>query len=126
MKISVEEYRKSKPSKYHNKKTIVNGIIFDSKFEAEIYLQLLALQNNGEISELKCQVSYQVHPKFTDQSGVKHRAIKYIADFVFIENGRTVAVDAKGFKTAVFRLKEKLFRFCYPEIELRVTEKKIK
>jgi hypothetical protein len=124
-KIPVEEYRRSiKPkAKYGNKKVVVNGKKLDSKFESEIYLQLLVLRKCKKISKLRLQPSYQIHPAFTDRFGKKHRAIYYRGDFEFVENGRTVAVDAKGFKTAVFKLKEKLFRFCYPEIELRIIKK---
>jgi hypothetical protein len=45
----------------------------------------------------------------------------YRADWVYVEDGRTVVEDYKGFQTAVFKLKAKIFRFKFPDIELRLT-----
>lgn len=36
------------------------------------------------------------------------RACEYVADFVYIENGKTVVEDAKGVKTPEYRIKRKL------------------
>ena len=47
------------------------------------------------------------------------RAVKYIADFVYIENGKTIVEDAKGFKTEKYIIKRKLFKYKYPECEFR-------
>ena len=40
-------------SKYHSVKTVVNGIVFDSKKEAKRYYELLLLEKAGEIHDLK-------------------------------------------------------------------------
>ena len=65
-------------SKYNARKTVVDGIKFDSKAESKRYLELKEKQANGEISELQTQVTFEVLPK---QPG--ERAVKYIADFVY-------------------------------------------
>lgn len=90
-------------SKYHAKKTIVDGIKFDSKKEANRYCQLKILEKMGLIKGLELQVPFQLIPK-----SVHGRAIKYIADFVYYENGERVVEDAKGFKTDVYKLKKRL------------------
>lgn len=39
--------------------------------------------------------------------------MEYVADFQYVENGRIVVVDTKGFVTDVYRLKKKLFLYKY-------------
>lgn len=92
-------------SKYHNKKTTVDGITFDSRREADRYCELKLLLMAGLISDLKLQVPFELVPKSS-----KGRAIKYIADFVYTDNktGETVIEDVKGIKTAVYKLKKRL------------------
>jgi hypothetical protein len=41
------------------------------------------------------------------------RAIKYRADFQYIEGGQIVVEDVKGRKTDVYKLKKKLFEYRY-------------
>lgn len=106
-------------SKYRNKKTVIDGITFDSRREAQRYTELKLLESAGKISELKLQ------PKFKLQEGFKYngkteRAIVYIGDFQYIENGRCVVEDVKGFETAAFKLKRKLFLYQHRDIELRI------
>jgi hypothetical protein len=94
-------------SKYLNKKTTVHGITFDSKAEASRYLELVILQNAGEITNLELQVQFEIFPK---QEG--ERAAHYVADFVYYEDGVKVVEDCKGMKTKDYILKRKgmLFR----------------
>lgn len=90
-------------SKYHNRKTVVDGIVFDSAKEAARWCELRLLERAGEIQGLQRQVRYELIPK---QSG--ERAVNYIADFVYTEAGQTVVEDVKGVKTPEYRLKRKL------------------
>lgn len=107
-------------SKYGNKKTVRNGVKFDSKAEARRYEELCLLQRAGEITDLRLQPRYELQPKF--KRGKKTiQAITYIADFEYCERGRVVAEDVKGVKTQVFSIKAKMFQFRYPDIELRIT-----
>ena len=54
-------------------------------------------------------------------SGKTYRKIEYIADFlVTFKNGEQVVYDVKGYATPVFQIKQKLFRFKYPELDLRI------
>lgn len=90
-------------SKYHAKKTVVDGIIFQSRKEAKRYQELKLMQRAGLISDLRRQVKYELIPK---QQG--ERAVSYIADFVYTEDGKTVVEDVKGVRTPVYKIKKKL------------------
>lgn len=104
--------------KYHNTKTVIDGISFDSKKEAEYYKMLKLLEKNQIIKNLKLQPRYELIPSFT-KNGIKHRKCEYIADFEYIEDGKTVVVDTKGFKTDVYKLKRKLFEYKYPNLTIK-------
>ena len=97
-------------NKYHAKKTVVNGITFDSKKEAQRYIELHLMERSGEITNLARQVPYIVIEK--SKYG---RAIRYIADFVYFDpkNKVTVVEDTKGFKTDVYKLKKRLLAEKY-------------
>ena len=94
-------------SKYHNKRTTVNGITFDSRKEAQRYAELCLLQRAGKVKEIERQVRYEIIPKIG-----KERAAYYVADFVYKEKQGdiwcSVVEDVKGAKTDVYRLKRKL------------------
>ena len=97
-----------KHAKYNNKKTEVDGILFDSKKEAMRYKHLKAFETSGLIQDLQLQVPYIL----IDKS--KHgRDVKYIADFVYTEDGQTVVEDVKGVKTDVYRLKKRMLAERY-------------
>ena len=91
----------AKESKYGNKRVSIDNISFMSKKEANRYVDLKRLFAAGIISDLKLQVCYELN------HGGTH-SYKYIADFVYMENGQQVVEDAKGFRTAVYRKKAKL------------------
>ena len=106
-------------NKYGNKKVKLDGYNFDSKRESIYYLKYKRQLIDGKIIELILQPSFVLQDKFKDRDGVSHRAIKYVADFKFIENGQTVVIDVKGFLTDVFKLKKKMFLRKYPELVFR-------
>lgn len=99
-------------SKYHAKKTCIDGITFDSKREADRYLVLKSMEEDGTIEDLRRQVRYELIPAF-DVDGKHYRPVYYVADFVYVEDGREVVEDVKGMKTDVYRLKSKLFARRY-------------
>ena len=128
--MTAEEYRQmflgerkpvQKQSKYHAQKTEVDGIVFDSKKESKEYLQLKHLEDCGVIKNLRRQVSFELQPKYTNNKGEHIRAINYVADFVYEQDGKTVVRDTKGVKTDVFKLKRKLFEYKYPEYEFVIS-----
>ena len=98
-------------NKYGAKKTTVDGITFDSVKEARRYQELLLLQRAKEINFLRRQVSFTLIPSQRDQNGkVVERECKYIADFVYMEKGKTelTVEDTKGVKTKDYIIKRKL------------------
>lgn len=112
-----------KRHKYNARRVTVDGYTFDSKAEARRYNQLRLLQRAGDIADLELQPSFELQPGFTDASGKRQRAIRYVADFAYtLPDGRRVVEDVKGVETAVFKLKRKLFLFTYPDLELRTVK----
>lgn len=101
-----------KKSKYSSAKTDIDGIRFDSKKEAEFYAELKLREKAGEITHLRLQPRYLLQEAFK-HDGKQCREIEYVADFEYVENGVTVVVDVKGFKTAVYMIKRKLFLYKY-------------
>lgn len=106
-------------TKYNNKKTTVDGEVFDSKKEASRYGELILLERAGEISDLQRQVKFVLIPAQREadivgpKGGIKkgrllEKECAYIADFVYSENGRMVVEDTKGFRTADYIIKRKL------------------
>lgn len=111
-----------KKSKYSNKKTVVNREKFDSLAESRYYLVLLDRKKKKEICDFELQPVFELQPSFK-KNGETFRAIKYKADFKVIHNdGRIEIVDVKGMKTEVFKIKQKLFEYKYPELSLRLVE----
>jgi hypothetical protein len=97
-------------SKYKNQKTVVYGIAFDSKHEAQQYLILRDRAQRGEITDLTLQVPFEIIPAVTVR-GRRLRAIKYVADFVYTDkDGHRVVVDAKGCRTREYGIKKRLMK----------------
>ena len=89
-----------KASKYGNERAGK----YASKRESEVAGQLAALERCGLITNLREQ-----EPIILVPSNGKLRAIKYIADFTYNDsNGKRHIVDAKGFKTQIYRLKKRM------------------
>jgi hypothetical protein len=85
-----------------------NGAVYPSRKQANRAAELYLLQRCGAISELQEEVDFELIPK---QNG--ERACKYRADFVYIEDGKKITEDCKGFRTEVYRLKRKLMKFIH-------------
>ena len=112
-------------SKYLNRKTEVDGLVFDSKKEAGYYQYLKQREEHGEISNLRMQVPFEIVPAVYGER-TKHlktkdkteryciqKAAHYVADFVYIvtATGKQEVIDVKSFitrKQPVYRLKKKL------------------
>ena len=92
-------------SKYGAVKTVVDGITFDSRLEADRWRMLKALEQLGRIYNLERQVKFPLMV-----NGVKIG--DYIADFRYIENPSwdppfSVIEDAKSMITPLCRWKPK-------------------
>lgn len=119
-------------TKYNASKCVVDGIKFDSKHEAERYLELKILERGGVISDLRLQVEFELIPaqyepdaialtKTGKEKIVKGKCIErkcsYLADFVYLDNetGKTIVEDAKSpiTRTPEYRIKKKLMLYRY-------------
>ena len=96
------------------KKTVIDGITFDSRTEAEYYEYLKSLEKDKKIYRLRCHPTFILQEAF-EQDGKKYKAIKYIADFAYWndEEQTSVVVDVKGFAMEDAKLKRKLFAYKY-------------
>ena len=123
-----------KPHKYHAQPVMIDGHRFDSSLEARHYFSLKIAQEQGWITDLELQPRFILQPKLKLPSGATQRAITYVADFRFKQDGRDVVVDVKAathrIKLAngrsfdplgpMFRIKQKLLKVKYPEIDLQI------
>lgn len=126
-------------NKLGNKAIIIDGQRFDSRAEAKRYGQLRMLERAGEISDIRCQVVYELIPAHYEyvptgkifsrgaKKGQKEYKrvtvelpVKYIADFVYKDkNGNTVVEDVKGYSDpnsatyAKFVIKRKLMLWIH-------------
>ena len=118
MNLTASEARallaKPKPSKYRNRKTVVDGIAFDSAKEAKRWCELLLLERAGEIRNLRRQTKYRldVNGKF-----IGH----YKDDFSYDKDDKRLVicwrivedVKSKATRTPVYRLKKRLMLACH-------------
>ncbi len=103
-----------KPSKYNNRKVELDGFTFDSQKETRRYSELKLLVRVGKISDLELQKAFVLAEsvKFSSEPRAKP-AVRYIADFAYIENGVMVVEDVKSVATKslpVYRLKKHLMK----------------
>ena len=101
------------PNKYRAQRTRVGNVVYASRREAEYAEELHLRQRAGEVLTIEIQVPYELIPR--------PNLVKYVADFrVTFKDGRQEVHEVKGMETAVWKIKEKLFRHRYPHIPLRV------
>ena len=115
-------------NKYKNKKVTIDGKTFDSKKEANRYLNLKLLEKGGVIKNLQTQVKYVLIPAQYEGTGEyytkgKHKGeekqrlvekeCSYYADFVYEQDGETIVEDTKGMKTDKYIIKRKLMLWVH-------------
>ena len=100
-------------NKYNAKRTIVDGISFASKKEAQRYSQLALLESTGKIDNLRLQPRF---PLMVNGTKIGH----YIADFEYDFNGKHVIEDVKtpATRTAIYKLKIKILSTYDPPVEI--------
>jgi hypothetical protein len=118
--LSREAYRAetAKPkrgNKFGAKKTMFEGIVFDSRREAEVYRDLKLLDRAGRISGFERQRKFNL---------IVNGVIvgTYKADFAFIDHdqdGRFRVVDVKGVVTREFKRTQKIIKAAY-NIEVEI------
>ena len=103
-------------NKYNAKKTVVDGIEFDSIREADRYCELKLLEKAKEIRNLELQPRFLLQDKFKDNTGTTHRKIEYVADFMYVDKDeKKIVEDVKGVMTDVYKLKKKMFLKKYDD-----------
>ena len=113
-------------SKYGSRKTIVDGISFDSKKEASRYRELLLLERAGKIWNLRRQVKYVLipaqyeNPDSPTKSGrgkCLERECSYVADLVYdvpmVPEPIEIVEDTKGFRTEAYKIKRKMMLYMH-------------
>ena len=97
-----------KPHKYKAQPITIDGIRFQSRAEGARYCELKMDENiRGLVLQPRFELCYGIY---------------YVADFAYYQNkmsGRIIE-DVKGFKTAVYRLKIRLFRGRYGTIPIEI------
>lgn len=116
--------------KYHNRKVVVDGIVFDSMKEANRWKELKVLERAGQVRDLQRQVKFRLIPaqrEWTDETTATGKPKKgkllehecsYIADFTYKNRyGLLVVEDVKGYKKgeayALFVIKRKLMLWVH-------------
>ena len=93
------------PKKFRNRPTGGYASVHEARDAQALKLRLAA----GEISDLREQVPFILIPaQYDENRKVIERQCIYVADFVYIENGKKVVQDSKGVRTADYVIKRKL------------------
>ena len=96
-------YRKNKFGAKKTKKSF-DGIGWDSELEKNYYYYILKPRETAEeITDIKVHNSIELVP-----------GINWKVDFSYIENGELIYDEVKGFETADYRLKKKLWTLFGP------------
>ena len=111
-------------NKYNNKKTIVDGIKFDSEMESHYYIYLKQLKEMGEVVDFVLQPTYLLQEGF-NLNGKRIRAITYKADFkVIYKDGHEEVIDVKGKLTEEFKIKRKMLLYRYRDINFKCVQER--
>ena len=118
-------------SKYNSKKITVDGMTFDSQKEYRRWCELKLLERAGKISNLKRQIPFELIPaqyetverygrrgkRLADGTRCVEKAITYVADFVYTQDGKKVVEDVKGYKAGnaycLYGIKRKLMLYVH-------------
>ena len=111
-------------NKYKNKKTMVDGIKFDSEMESHYYIYLKQLKEMGEVVDFVLQPTYLLQEGF-NLNGKRIRPITYKADFkVIYKDGHEEVIDVKGKLTEEFKIKRKMLLYRYRDINFKCVQER--
>jgi hypothetical protein len=117
---------------------------FPSHLEALRYIELKQLKKAGIVTEIECQPAFILQEPFRkccglvipDPHGIKRicpfckkktpltKPIIYRADFrITYADGHEEIEDVKGMETEVFKLKQKMFEYRYPDLSLKLVKR---
>lgn len=104
-------HMKQPRNKYGNVKTTIRGEKFDSQREGLRWLELRQMVRDGKIHSLERQVTYVLAPKVKIAGEKRSRpALRFTADFRYVEKGKMVIEDAKGMADTAFRMRQHLMK----------------
>ena len=105
-------------NKYGAKKTkcLACAGFHPSKAEAKRCGELHLMHRAGLISQLEREPQYW----FADMKHPSGHRVGYKPDFQYVEDGKKIVEDVKGFSARDFALRAACFRYFHPDIELRV------
>jgi hypothetical protein len=107
----------AKRPKFGNKKTLCDGVLFDSGDEADRYLELKALEALSEIKDLELQPEFDLFAcELSSGRGI--RVAGFTADFRYFDciQNRQRVEDVKSEATrteTAYRLRKKLAEACH-------------
>lgn len=103
-----------KRSKMGNVRVVLEtGEKFDSKAEHVRWVELKRRERLGLISELQTQVKFVLVPGaviVTPEGSRKKPPIRYVADFQYRVGDQVIVEDVKGFKTAMYKIKQHMMK----------------
>lgn len=110
-------------NKFNARKTVVDGITFDSAREARKWSELKHLEKAGHIANLERQVRFDLAidgcPILIRSEGYpKGRKAKFTVDFAYTDTklGKRVFLDAKGVATEAYRLRKGIVEAMFPGV----------
>lgn len=122
--LTIRRYLKR--AKYRNRKITLGEDTYDSMKEYRRYLDLLAMQQAGEIYDLRRQVKYELIPAQREPDTIGKRGgvhkgkllekeVSYYADFVYRITGtdEEIVEDTKGVRTTDYILKRKMMLYFH-------------
>lgn len=85
--------------------------------------ELKLFEKAGKVSNVRRQVPFILQDEYESSDSKKHKAIYYVADFVYERDNKHIVEDVKGqdkktgkhLTTSTFRIKWKLLQAKYPE-----------
>ena len=115
MRMSAKEYRDQAGGPTNNKfgaqRVTVDGISFDSKREANRWLELRNLERAGQITDLRRQVAIELHGRDGPLLTRTGRKMRITVDFAYVDlrneatAGITTYEDAKGNPTRDYEVR---------------------
>lgn len=114
--------KKKGVKKYKNKsckcrQLHIHRSIFESSVCNDLHLQYSKEIKNGSVM---IHTEYKFEFKYMGIKICSH----YVDFLITLDGGKEIAIEAKGFETAVWKIKRKLFKAFYPDIEYKVIKPK--
>jgi hypothetical protein len=113
-------------SKKGKEKRTYKGITYASEMEMNFFKEWVEPRiESGVIIDVKKQVKYLLQPDFKYQ-GKDLKAMHYISDFdITFSDGSFKVIDVKGMLKNEDKIKEKLFKYRYPDVIFEFVSKSV-